>query len=296
MRRRPLLLSAARLAIDQIDDGLLLLLAARRGVVAVAARSKQRGGVPVHDPEREARVLARGARLARRLGLAPGSARAVLALAIEDGRGLQQRPAPAPGPTASLSRDEATQAEPMNDATSHPVPDADRSGIDRWLALLPPPRRLAPLLALLPTAPRNRVFARVLGRALAPAAASGALAFLEGRRIGVDAVDLGLSVAIGIREGRLLVDDGPVEASVRGSTCDLLALAGRLEDADALFFHRRLQVTGDTELGLTARNVLDGLSWEDLPLPLRVVLNRTARMARRARAAHQVRQGVMAAP
>ncbi|MDQ6645877.1 MAG: hypothetical protein M3Y93_01400 [Pseudomonadota bacterium] len=64
-------------------------------------------------------------------------------------------------------------------------------------------------------------------------------------------------------------------------------MAGRLEDADTLFFQRRLRLTGDTELGLTARNMLDRLPWESIPLALRIVMNRSARFARTARAAYR---------
>jgi len=73
---------------------------------------------------------------------------------------------------------------------------------------------------------------------------------------------------------------------VRGSATDLLLLASRLEDADTLFFQRRLQLVGDTELGLQVRNLLDQLPWETIPLDIRVLLNRGARFARLARTAH----------
>ena len=85
---------------------------------------------------------------------------------------------------------------------------------------------------------------------------------------------------------RLRAIDDTAEASVRGSATDLLLLAGRLEDADTLFFQRRLELTGDVELGLTARNRLDRLPWEHVPLGLRIGLNRGARLAQAARAAH----------
>jgi len=74
---------------------------------------------------------------------------------------------------------------------------------------------------------------------------------------------------------------------VRGSATDLLLMASRLEDADSLFFQRRLTLTGDTELGLTARNLLERLPWESVPLGLRIALNRGARLARDARAAYR---------
>ncbi|HEX9207962.1 MAG TPA: SCP2 sterol-binding domain-containing protein, partial [Steroidobacteraceae bacterium] len=81
------------------------------------------------------------------------------------------------------------------------------------------------------------------------------------------------------------------EAMVRGTATDLLLLASRLEDADTLFFHRRLEMTGDVELGLAVRNLLDQLPWESLPLGLRIALNRGARFARSARDAYRSAEG-----
>ena len=48
-------------------------------------------------------------------------------------------------------------------------------------------------------------------------------------------------------------------------------------------------LTGDIELGLTARNLLDRLPWEKVPLGLRIALNRGARFARAARGAYHAK-------
>jgi predicted lipid carrier protein YhbT len=70
---------------------------------------------------------------------------------------------------------------------------------------------------------------------------------------------------------------------VHGTATDLLLLSSRLEDADTLFFQRRLKLTGDVELGLTVRNLLDRMPWETLPLGVRIALHRTSRLLRAAR-------------
>jgi predicted lipid carrier protein YhbT len=124
---------------------------------------------------------------------------------------------------------------------------------------------------------------------LAAPLADGALDFMAGRRLGIEVDDLGLRWILTLRDGRLVVVDDAPEASVRGGATDLLLLAGRLEDADTLFFQRSLVLTGDTELGLTARNLLDCLPWASVPLGLRIALNRGARFARAAREAHRAR-------
>jgi predicted lipid carrier protein YhbT len=124
---------------------------------------------------------------------------------------------------------------------------------------------------------------------LAGPLAAGSLDELAGRRLGVEAIDLDQRwvVAVGHRSLEVLPPATPAEAMVRGEVTDLLLLASRLEDADTLFFHRRLQLTGDVELGLLVRNLLDQLPWEDLPRPLRAALDAGARLARDARAARR---------
>jgi O2-independent ubiquinone biosynthesis accessory factor UbiT len=48
-----------------------------------------------------------------------------------------------------------------------------------------------------------------------------------------------------------------------------LQLLARQEDPDTLFFNRELEITGDTELGLVVKNMLDAVEWPRLPrLPL----------------------------
>lgn len=48
-----------------------------------------------------------------------------------------------------------------------------------------------------------------------------------------------------------------------------LQLLSRQEDPDTLFFNRDLEITGDTELGLLVKNMLDTVEWPRLPqLPL----------------------------
>lgn len=158
-----------------------------------------------------------------------------------------------------------------------------------WLRWLPPPARLAPLLALLPPRLRQRAFERAAMHALSAAFADGALADLRGRRIGVEIADLEQRFVVEVLDRQLVVLD-PVampDACVRGTLTDLLQLASRSEDADTLFFQRRLTLTGDVELGLRVRNLLDQLPWEQIPLGARILLHRGARFAAEARDAYR---------
>jgi len=144
-------------------------------------------------------------------------------------------------------------------------------------------------LRAVPESLRTRVIERAMAQALAQPLAEHALEFMDGRRLGIEVSDLGIGWVVELQGTRLVVVDAPAEAIVRGTATDLLLLAGRLEDADTLFFQRRLVLTGDVELGLTARNLLDRLPWEQVPLGLRIALNRGARFARAARGAHRAK-------
>ena len=273
-------LSPVRLAIDGVDDGLVVLLAARARLAQLAGRLKAQAGISGRDSRREQRVRQRAELLGGALGLSPGVASGVLGVAIGEACRAQ-------GLETDL--DQGGQATTggmivptMQTHTSSSAPSSAQS----LLRLVPPPKRLAPLLKAVPPALQGRLLERAMAKVLAGPLAGDALEFMAGRRLGIEVSDLGLRWVVELQGERLLVVDAPAEATVRGTATDLLLLAGRLEDADTLFFQRRLVLTGDVELGLTARNLLDRLPWETVPLGLRIALNRGARFAQAARSAY----------
>ena len=277
-----LALAPVRLAIDGVDDGLVVLLAARKRLARLAGRVKARAGVQGRDGAREQRVLQRAETLASALGLAPEIASGVLALAIGDACRAQGLPPDLDqGALPGNGRIIAPTMQTLADSTPTPA--------HSLLRLLPPPRRIAPVLRMLSPAVQKRLLERAMAKVLAAPIADGTLDFMAGRRLGIEVDDLGLRWVVELQTQRLSVVDAPAEATVRGSATDLLLLAGRLEDADTLFFQRRLVLTGDVDLGLTARNLLERLPWENVPLGLRIALNRGARFARAARSAHQTK-------
>nr|WP_255703497.1 SCP2 sterol-binding domain-containing protein [Lysobacter sp. GX 14042] len=282
-------MAGVRTAIDRIDAAQLALLAARGRLAGYAGRLKRQLGLPVRDPARERRVHARSRELAVQFGLAPDTARRATALAVEDACRRQQLP---PGPAHDLDQGRTGAVGGIIASTMHTVPDSPhphpgRPGIHAALRLLPPPARWAPLLRAMPAGVHHRLLSAAMARVLSAPLADGTLDFMRGRRLRIRVTDLGLQWVVEMRDGVLAVVDGEAEASVRGTATDLLLMASRLEDADTLFFQRRLELTGDTELGLTVRNLLDRLPWESIPLGLRIGLNRGARLARAARTAYQ---------
>ena len=270
----PLPPAGHRFLIDLIDDALVDGLALRQRVVASLTARKQRDGMPLRDPDREEQVQERARQRAARRHLDPADGERLMRSAIDCAVAQQQRTG---APEASA---------------------ADRTTVfaDAWrqrlLHLLPPPRHLALPLRAVPDAWQRLLLEAVTRRVLQAPLRAGKLAFLVDRRIAIEITDLGLRWVLTAQADRLHACDrnAPAEAAVRGHALEFLLLASRLEDADTLFFQRRLALTGDTELGLTARNLLDQLPWESIPLALRIALHRAARFATAAREAHAARR------
>ena len=87
------------------------------------------------------------------------------------------------------------------------------------------------------------------------------LAPLEGKSFAIRVTDAGLCLRFsfdqrGFHPG---VDTGDADLTISARLRDFFALMTREEDADSLFFNRRLLMEGDTELGLLVKNTLDGL-------------------------------------
>lgn len=274
MRVHPLsrlTLAGTRHAIDWIDDGMVHLLAGRQWLVGVAGGAKRRAGLAQRDPRRERDVQQRAQYLAQRCGITGDSAARLMALLIAEAHRHQA----ASAPSFALLAGPGMSAPPDPDAPS-PL----------W-RLLPPPRRWQPLIAHLPAPLRQALGLRLLAPAIASPQAMHTLQPVLGRRLGIRVDDLGLDWVFELHESGLQLSVETAEATVSGNVTDLLRLASRLEDADTLFFQRKLTLTGDTELGLTLRNLLDRLPWEALPLGQRILLQRSAQLACRARDAYR---------
>ena len=276
-------LGTVRTAIDHVDDALVLLLALRRRLVGAVQPLKHAAGVPARDPGRERAVRRRAQRLAHRLGVPDATATSLLELLIADACRQQ-------GLATDLDQGAATAAYAMIPRMTMIAPASD-GPMRAWLRLLPPPRRFAPLLRMVPERWPRSLAAAAVAHVLALPLQRGELDFMQGKRLGIEIVDLGLRWVFELDGRHLRATSAPADATVRGSAADLLLLAGRLEDADTLFFQRALVVTGDTELGLTVRNLLERLPWESVPLGLRIALNRGGRFARATREAHRASRG-----
>ena len=130
----------------------------------------------------------------------------------------------------------------------------------------------------LPSAPPSLAFSLAANRLLWPQFAESDRAPLIGRRYAVGVEDLGLTFRFTLTARGFAPDNGRPDLSIRASARDFLLLLTRREDPDTLFFSRRLVSEGDTELGLTVKNLLDSLDPEAvfrrLPPPLALAARR----------------------
>jgi predicted lipid carrier protein YhbT len=121
---------------------------------------------------------------------------------------------------------------------------------------------------------QKQVLSLVLNQAFREPLQHGELDFLEGARVRIKVTDLCIDWLISVGAEKFT----PIERTLKEDVCisgegpDFVLLATRQIDPDTLFFQRRIRIEGDTELGLGIKNTMDSMDWEDLPLPLRRLL------------------------
>lgn len=123
------------------------------------------------------------------------------------------------------------------------------------------PQPLAKLIGKLPALPPSFVFTRALNLALHEVIHRGDLQAMHGKHIAIHVTDTGLRLYFTVLpEGfSHVIPNSMPDLSISATMHDFYLLATRKEDPDTLFFKRRLVVEGDTELGLVAKNTLDGM-------------------------------------
>lgn len=128
--------------------------------------------------------------------------------------------------------------------------------------ILPTPLSL-PLRAI-PSFVHNKALVTTLNRIFREDLEEGELDFLQGKIVHITIEDAGIDYRFTLDENRLIPGNNKQapDLSLKGTIHDYLLLASRREDTDALFFSRRLQMQGDTELGLYVKNFLDGMDFD----------------------------------
>lgn len=108
---------------------------------------------------------------------------------------------------------------------------------------------------------------KIANQILAQQLEDGELDFLDGLMMRIRVRDLGYDWGIS-KLGRELVfvpGTDSAQGCISGNSREFLLLASRREDADTLFFQRRLVIEGDTELGLQVKNLIDSIDLDETP-------------------------------
>jgi predicted lipid carrier protein YhbT len=142
--------------------------------------------------------------------------------------------------------------------------------------ILPAP--LARLAARLPQRPPTLALTFALNAALGRILPREDLEPLSGHHLRIKVSDAGLTLDFTLDEKgfRPISGSSKPDLTLTAATRDFIALALREEDADTLFFGRRLTMEGATDLGLLVKNTLDAVDWDALQAELA-----PARMLRR---------------
>ncbi len=139
------------------------------------------------------------------------------------------------------------------------------------------PKLIGLPLRLLPFELLRPVIAQVLNQVFAEALADGELDFLEQRCCTLTVADIDFGFTFSVNNETLeVMPQQAADVELKAAFNDLLRVAGRRVDPDTLFFQRRMQISGDTELGLAVKNLIDATDWSQLPGILSKLLNHGA--------------------
>ncbi len=98
--------------------------------------------------------------------------------------------------------------------------------------------------------------------------------WLEGRTVRLQASDIGCRLSYSFQNGRFVTSTQTPDVTFGATLADYWIIARRQEDPDTLFFQRRLTISGDTELGLQLKNLMDATDFSPLfdkiPQPIRL--------------------------
>ena len=128
------------------------------------------------------------------------------------------------------------------------------------------PKPLARIASRLPQKPPARMLTLALNFGLDRIVPRDSLEALSGRHLRLCVLDAGLSLdfTYGVAGFVPRAAAGQPDLTLSANLRDYIALALREEDADTLFFGRRLRMEGDTDLGLLVKNTLDAVDWDEM--------------------------------
>ncbi|ROV54859.1 ubiquinone anaerobic biosynthesis accessory factor UbiT [Neisseria chenwenguii] len=128
------------------------------------------------------------------------------------------------------------------------------------------PDWLGKIIGRLPASPPRLVLVTALNTMLRRGLLPAEMDYFNGRKFEIDVLDAGLKIRFSADTEKFLNQDfsGQPDLRLAANGIDFMRMIAREEDPDTLFFNRKLQIEGDTELGLVTKNLLDGVDWAAL--------------------------------
>lgn len=126
------------------------------------------------------------------------------------------------------------------------------------------PQWCAQVGRFLPSFPAQFALVKTLNLMLKRELLPADMDLFNGRTFEIDVLDLGIKIHFTADNEQFLTlhqfQQIP-DLRLAANAADFLKMMLREEDPDTLFFNRKLQIEGDTELGLIAKNLLDSVEW-----------------------------------
>ncbi len=142
------------------------------------------------------------------------------------------------------------------------------------------PKILKPSLRFVPFLAQKSVLIPALHSVFKAAINDGDFEFLTEKWLKISITDIDLHWWLSFQNNSLVMAAPSrviqEDVSFKASGDDLLLIAGRKQDPDTLFFQRRLQIEGDTELGLEVKNLIDAIDLDQLPSSVNKIINMLA--------------------
>ena len=116
---------------------------------------------------------------------------------------------------------------------------------------------------ILPAKPPQAALVATLNIMLKKGLLPADMTLFAGRKCEIDVLDAGIKVRFGANGEKFTADgfDDTPDLRLAANGIDFMRMMLREEDPDTLFFNRKLQIEGDTELGLITKNLLDSVDW-----------------------------------
>ena len=125
------------------------------------------------------------------------------------------------------------------------------------------PKWMTKIGTKLPGKPPRFVLVSVLNTMLKKGLLPADMELFVGRKFEIEVLDAGIKVRFSADTEKFLDDNfsGAPDLTLAANGIDFMRMMMREEDPDTLFFNRKLQIEGDTELGLITKNLLDSVEW-----------------------------------